>query len=161
MIAMKSCGHKAGVTLIELLIVLAVIVMLSALVVGVGSRIYNQSKEEGLKSALALLEASLQEYREFTGDFPIQPEINPVNAAAHSQFLYGELNGVPSSREVLEKIDGSLIKNEFGAAATPSEIYDPWGVVLDYVYVNGQNFPTLISAGPDKAFGTADDIRSK
>jgi len=41
------------------------------------------------------------------------------------------------------------------------EIYDPWGMVLDYRYVPGDNFPELVSAGPDKIFGTADDINNR
>jgi hypothetical protein len=32
---------------------------------------------------------------------------------------------------------------------------------LDYRYVAGQNFPLLVSAGPDKTFGTPDDIDNK
>jgi len=33
--------------------------------------------------------------------------------------------------------------------------------VLDYRYVAGNNFPELVSAGPDKIFGTADDISNR
>ena len=34
-------------------------------------------------------------------------------------------------------------------------------MVIDYIYVTGDNFPDLVSAGPDKIFGTADDISNK
>ncbi len=67
---------------------------------------------------------------------------------------------MPESRKILGRIADSLVKNEYGTAETP-EIYDPWGTVLDYRYVPGDNFPELISAGPDKVFGTADDISSR
>ena len=49
--------------------------------------------------------------------------------------------------------------------ADSSELRDPWGTLLDYVYEyaggKGDTFPELISAGPDRQFGTADDISSK
>jgi hypothetical protein len=61
----------------------------------------------------------------------------------------------------LGEITDSLLKNEYGAADTPAEIYDPWGTVLDYRYLAGDNFPELVSAGPDKIFGTADDISNR
>jgi hypothetical protein len=41
------------------------------------------------------------------------------------------------------------------------EIYDPWGTPLDYRYEAGENFPELISAGPDRKFGNADDITNR
>ncbi len=44
---------------------------------------------------------------------------------------------------------------------TPQEIYDAWGTALDYRYVAGENYPELVSAGPDKIFGNADDITNR
>jgi hypothetical protein len=32
---------------------------------------------------------------------------------------------------------------------------------VDYRYSLGENFPVMTSAGPDKVFGTADDMSSK
>jgi hypothetical protein len=68
---------------------------------------------------------------------------------------------MPESRKILGSIAESLVKNEYGTIDTPPEIYDPWGMVIDYIYVAGDNFPDLVSAGPDKIFGTTDDISSK
>jgi len=131
---MKSYKYKHGVTLVEILVVVAIIALLASMVIGISARIDNQSKERCLESTFALLECALQEYCEYTGKL---------------------------SRKILEKIADSLLKNEFGTAETPLEIYDPWGMVLDYRYVRGDNFPELVSAGPDKIFGTADDINNR
>jgi hypothetical protein len=39
---------------------------------------------------------------------------------------------------------------------------DPWGMSLRYTYVPAADtFPKVTSAGPDKEFGTADDILSQ
>ncbi len=158
---MKRYKYKQGVTLVEIMVVVAIIALLASMVIGISARIDNQSKERCLESTFALLEFALQEYCEYTGKFPEQPEKDFINALVHSEYLYNELSLIPESRKILRKIADSLLKNEFGTAETPLEIYDPWGMALDYRYVPGDNFPELVSAGPDKIFGTADDINSK
>jgi prepilin-type N-terminal cleavage/methylation domain-containing protein len=158
---MKRYEYKCGITLVEILVVVAIIAMLATMVIGIASRINDQSKERGLESTFTLLESALQEYCEGTGKFPEQPEKNFANALLHSEYLYRELDLMPESRKILGRIADSLIKNEYGTIDTPPEIYDPWGTVLDYGYVAGDNFPELLSAGPDKIFGTTDDISNK
>ena len=158
---MKSRKHKNGVTLIEMVIVVAIMALLATMVIGIASRIDDRTKEKGLANIFALLESALQEYHQYTNKFPEQPEKNFTNAAAYSELLYAELHSIPSSRKVLEKIGDSLLENKFGDNSTLPEIYDPWGTAFDYRYVTGDNFPELISAGPDKVFGTADDISSR
>jgi prepilin-type N-terminal cleavage/methylation domain-containing protein len=170
---MKTRRYKHGLSLVEMLIVVGVIALLATMVIGVASRIDNQSKEKGVESVFALLEGALEEYKEFQGEFPGQPVKDFMGAAAHSEYLYGELYSIPSSRKILEKVSDSLIKNEYSPAGvfldnTPPEIYDPWQVnskefrrAIDYIYVAGDNFPRLISAGPDRNFGTADDISNR
>ena len=158
---MKTRHCKYGLSLVEMLIVVGIIAILATMVIGVASRIDTQAKEKGTESIFALLDSALQEYREFTGRFPEQLETDPANAATHSEYLYGELYSIPSARKILEKISDSAVENRYGAAGTPAEIYDPWGTVLDYRYIAGDNFPLLVSAGPDKTFGTADDMSNK
>ena len=158
---MKRYKYKYGITLVEILVVVAIIAMLATMVIGIAARINDQSKERGLESTFTLLDSALQEYCESTDKFPKQPEKNFTNALIHSEFLYGELNLIPESRKILGRIAESLVKNEYGTIDTPPEIYDPWGMVIDYIYVAGDNFPELVSAGPDKIFGTADDINNK
>jgi type II secretory pathway pseudopilin PulG len=158
---MRGHEHTFGTTLIEMVIVVAVIALLVSMVVGITSHIDKRSKEKGLNNIFALLGGALQEYYEYTDKFPEQPEKNFTNAAAHSELLLAELRSIPSSRKVLEQISDLFLKNKAGASDTSPEIYDPWGTVLDYRYVQGETFPELISAGPDKVFGTADDISSR
>jgi len=158
---MKRYKYKYGLTLVEILVVVAVIAILATMVIGIASRINDQVKERGLESTFTILESALQEYCEATGKFPEQPEKNVANALIHSEYLYGELDLLPESRKILGRITESLLKNEYGTTDTPPEIYDPWGTVIDYIYVAGDNFPELLSAGPDKIFGTADDINNK
>jgi len=153
-------------SLMEILIVVVIIAMLTTMVIGVASRIDTQAKEKSVDSMFTMLDSALQEYREFTNHFPEQKEANYANAVIHSQYLYGELQAIPASQKILQKIDNALIKNLYSPvgvplAQTPPEIYDPWGTPLDYRYIAGENFPRLISAGPDKTFGTKDDITNR
>lgn len=163
---MKTRKHKCGMSLIEILIVVAVIAIMVTMVIGISSRIDNQTKEKGVESIFAMLDSALQEYHEFTGRFPNQPEKNFANAVIHSELLYKELSSIPSAAKILEKIDDSLVKNQYSPAGVPlaqtsPELYDPWGTALDYQYAPGDNFPRLTSAGPDKIFGTKDDMSNK
>ena len=158
---MKRTKNKYGISLVEILVAVAIIAILATMSIGIATRINDRSKEKGLESTFSLLELALQEYHESAGKFPLQSERNFANALIHSEFLYSELNLIPESRKILERITKSLVKNEYGTVDTPPEIYDPWGTVLDYIYVLGDNFPEFVSAGPDKIFGTADDISNK
>ena len=148
-------------SLIEILVVVVVLAMLTTMVIGVASRVDTQTKEKSVESMFTMLDSALQEYREFMNRFPEQKEVNFANAAIHSEFLYGELDTVPASQAILKKIDASRIENKRGTTQTAPEIYDPWGTPLDYRYVAGENFPRLISAGPDKTFDTKDDMTNR
>jgi len=154
---MKSQESKYGMTLVEMLIVVAVIAMLASMVIALAGRIGSQAKEKGLENVFSLLESALQEYYEY---WKVFPDPNKPPYLTHSAALYGQLQATPSSRKILENIDRSLIKNNPAAIDMP-QIYDVWGTLLDYRYVPGETFPELISAGPDRMFATADDISSK
>ncbi len=160
--AMADRRHDRAVTLVEMLVVLGVIAVLASLVVTLALRIDTQSKERVLDNAFALLATSLREYYEFRDAFPVQSELDPNSAVLHIEGMVQELRSVPDSRQVLDQLNRTLIQNKTGVLDVP-ELKDPWGTVLDYVYDpnEGDRFPELISAGPDKRFGTEDDIRSK
>ena len=158
---MNTRRYKHGLSLVEMLIVVGIIAMLATMVISIVGRIDNQAKEKGVESTFALLEGALEEYKEFQGDFPGQPVMDFTNAAAHSEYLYAELYSIPGSRKILEEISDSLIENKFGTADSPAEIYDPWSTALEYRYAPGDNFPELVSAGPDKIFVTVDDISNR
>jgi prepilin-type N-terminal cleavage/methylation domain-containing protein len=149
-----------AVTLIEMLIVVAIIALLATMILTIVVRIDSQSKEKNLHGIFTLLDSALHEYHTYTGKFPDQPEKNSANAIIHIEQLYADLHSIPSSRIVLEKLNDAFLKNKAGAPDKP-EIYDPWGSVLDYRYIPGENFPEIFSAGKDKRFDTPDDITSK
>jgi prepilin-type N-terminal cleavage/methylation domain-containing protein len=101
------------------------------------------------------------------------------------EALYFFLSQVPDAAGALKGISPSLVTNTNGQgrpveividarpAAPFLRIVDPWGTTLRYRFYDVQpigrapipatqkSFPVLISAGPDKRFGTLDDISSK
>lgn len=106
------------------------------------------------------------------------------------EVLYFFLGKVPQSRKTLDKIDRSLVTNEnddgdkmiititdtvSGRITTYPllRVIDPWGTTLHYDYYyelattillkrdSRKTFPVITSAGPDKRFGTSDDISSR
>ncbi len=99
------------------------------------------------------------------------------------EVLYFFLSKVPQSRKTLDKIDRSLVTDEDdngnrmkvtidGREYPLLRVIDPWGTTLHYDYYNEEvlpsnslyykrTFPVITSAGPDKKFGTADDIRNR
>jgi type II secretory pathway pseudopilin PulG len=157
---MMDQRHNNGVTLVEILVVLGIIMALSGIVVTMTLRVDSQSKENATRSAFAVLGSALREYYEVRGQFPPQAERNPANALAHMTAMVQELRSVPAARQMLDKLDPSLVRGEGGLADAWS-IRDPWGTVMDYIYIPGNTCPELISAGPDKLFGTGDDLSSK
>jgi prepilin-type N-terminal cleavage/methylation domain-containing protein len=157
---MANSRHNSGVTLVEMLVVLGIIVVLSSIVVTLTLRVDNQSKENAVNNALTLASGALREYYEAKGQFPPQPERNSANALAHVELMYQALRAEPASRQVLDKLSSAMVKSE-GGAADLRAMYDPWGTPMDYIYAPNETFPQLISAGPDRQFGTGDDIVSK
>jgi len=156
-VASNKARGKSGFTLMEMLIVIAVIALLASMVVGIAGRIDSKGKERLAESTFSLLEGALQEYYQYRNEYPAAPATADPNV--NCENLYARLRETPGSQKILEYISNSLIQNRFGDANTPPEIYDPWGTVLNYVYDPASgNLPKLISAGPDKIPGSADDI---
>jgi prepilin-type N-terminal cleavage/methylation domain-containing protein len=168
---MTKARDKFGVTLVEMLVVLGIIAVLATIIITLTRAMDTQSKERSTAHAFALLRSALREYYEDTETFPLQPNKNYVTSTpaeydelllrviSHVELLYGELNSAPASRQILKQVDAALVTVD-GVSPVP-RISDPWGVPLDYIYVDGMQFPELVSAGPDKRFGTNDDISSR
>ncbi len=154
---MADWKYKRGMTLVEILVVLAVIAALAAMIIKVTLRVENQSSENIVANAFSLLKAALREYYEYTDTFPVP--LRPTGSG-RIQDVYDALDAVPTSRQILKGIDTVLVQRHDKQPA-PARLYDPWGTPFDYIYTPGDTFPELVSAGPDKTFGTADDISSK
>ncbi len=143
-----------------MLVVVGIIALIASVAVTLTLRMTNQAKERELASIFALLKTALQEYREETGAFPLQPEQDFASAATHMQQMYERLIAEPASRQILTQLAG-LPSGRDTTGREGGRVLDPWGTVLDYRYGPDDDLPELISAGPDRRFGTEDDISSR
>ncbi len=152
---MDCYKNKPGLTLVEMLAVIAVIVVLAGLVISVARRIDDQSKERATENVLSIVDAALQQYYDSEGAFPADLSQDP-NSPPYCGDMYGQLQAVRDCREIIEKIDSRF----YVAGPNTPQIRDAWGTVLDYRYrQNRDTFPQVWSAGPNKSFapGKRDD----
>ena len=113
-----------------MLVVLGIIIVLAGIAVALTLRIDNQSKENALTNAFAVVGSSLREYYDFKGQFPPQPQriVWPAQPTApqyqtslaqvlgHVEAMVQELRSVPASRQVLDQVSATLVKSEGGPA---------------------------------------------
>jgi len=163
---MIRAQYKPGVTLVEMLVVLAIIVLLASMLYKATSGLGNRSQERRQQKAFVMLESALDEYYEVKGRFPVSSPLSGYNTDSdwrrdNVARLYEELHAVPGARAQLLKLAPKQLDRWQGAENSVHQIYDVWGTVLSYEWTEGSAYPILISAGPDKAFATADDITNR
>lgn len=131
-----------GFTIVEILVVLAIIGLLVGLVVTNADKVLGSSSEKVAKIFVGdSLKTPLVRYRIDLGDYPSTAEGLAALVAA------------PSS--VAEKWKGPYLDVSGGKMPT-----DPWGQPYEYRYPGVKNVGgyDVYSKGPDKAADTADDI---
>jgi len=119
---MKSYKHKYGVTLVEMLIVVAIIALLASIVIGIAGRISNQGKEQLTRNTFALLNAALEQFRDYEyryqhsaySDFDFPLDCNDYPVLTLQTTLSDALGGVIviiSNHDMLEhaKYSGSEV----------------------------------------------------
>lgn len=172
-----------GFTLVEVLVVAAIIGILMSAAVMVGSYVTTNAKIQKTKSVMSVLNAAIEEYRLYhaqtnpelpmgDGTPPSSPPYlsDPPPIGAPVDFdgivaLYYTLETVPSCREILNSIPEN---NIFLYNGVDKVLVDAWLNEninqlnwLRYEYIQGTgNYPVIRSAGPDLLYGTGDDILS-
>jgi general secretion pathway protein G len=136
--------RRRGFTLMELLVVLAILGLLIAMV---APRILGTQKKadiSGTKNQIGMLKAALERYALDLKDFPTTEE--GLQALVE----------MPGEEEMADRWDGPYLNS-------PSLPQDPWGNPYQYEYPpqRGQgDYPDIWSFGPDGEDGTEDDVVS-
>ena len=213
----KHNKRVKGLTLVEILVVVMVILVLATLTVGIATHISTQAKENLTRGTIDILVTALEQFadykyryareelREFTFplDFNDFEQVNLENAIKFAigaddveidggdhdrsysgcETMYLFLSMVPQSREALSGIDDGLLTSEgtdrenmtitIDSREYPLlRVLDPWNNTLRYDYYDEtqlpndqfetrRNFPVITSSGPDRIFGTDDDISNR
>ena len=151
---------RAAFTLIELLIVMAIIIVLAGLILATSGYVQTKGKRSRTEAEIAAMSAALESYKADNGVYPSDATtteaFNPTSTApavyaAASQFLYKELSG---DRD-LDRVTDSGAKSYFPfkpnslSPAPPSSaaveaIRDPFGNSYGYSTMKAAN---LASSG--------------
>jgi len=168
----KRLAGGRGFTLVELIVVMAIIAILISLIASVATSVRVRAQEQRTQADLKTLLAAVQEFQESTGAAP--PDYPPPGATPPNLWRVERLALLLRDLDRHEKIKSTL-RDYFPAdrfstrtlvlGAGPAEscyvILDVFKTPFDYVRDGGPGgAPVFISAGADGAFGTADDLRS-
>jgi len=124
-------ASRDGFTLIEILLVVVIIGILAAVAVPNLAGKVGKAQTSAAKSSIAAIESAIDMYEVDNGKFPDSLQ-NLVTKGSEPNW------------------SGPYIKKA-------ESLNDPWGT--QFQYTKSGNTYTLTSAGPDKAFGTADDVK--
>lgn len=156
---LKCCKGSSGFTLMELMIVIAIIIILSGAIV---SRVSTSGERAKLGKATQEAEEIATACRAYYADTGVWPkDLNPslVTAPANPNALatgYDESGAGTSTGTGASKAPYL----EIASGDTPK---DPWGVdyIVDIRQVNSKNFLYVISTGLDKTDDGVDTSSGK
>ena len=144
-------ARPTGFTIVELLVVIAVMGILVSLMVSVGSYVRVKGYEDRTRTYVQVVYSAIQAYFE---DRQAYPGETGNDAAERSADLLDQLKAIPSAMNLLAE---SLPQK----AVNDDKFWDAFGKELDYDDDSGAGgTPVVFSAGADGEYGSADDIRS-
>ena len=153
----KSRVAGAGFTIIELLIVMAIIIVLAGLVIGTSGYVQKKGARSRAEAEIAAMSAALESYKADNGIYPQDTATNsldarsstdPADYAAASLFLYRSLSGREANGTPItgaksyfsfkpQMISGTRDAN--GNVATATGVRDPFGNHYGYSTANQAN----------------------
>jgi len=135
-------NRNNGFTLLELMVVLVIIGVLSAVFVGYGGNLLGDSKVKAAQAKLRSLSAIIEEYRTIEGEYPDDrltkgTAMNAKNVNAEALFLAlfdAQYTGSRPSQEWLVNTDGDETNRDLTMLGTRQlfEIGDEWGNPVVY-----------------------------
>lgn len=127
-------SSKKGMTLIEIIIVVALLGTLMAILVRNLTKSADEARIDQAKIGMQSLEQNLQMFRIHTNKYP--------TTAQGLDALVRDPGGNKKWR---------------GPYTEENKLVDPWGTKFQYESDGSRSY-RITSAGPDQTFGTADDI---
>ena len=143
--------RAAGFTVLELLLVVALVAVLSGMMLGAGRYAQNAGRVSRATAELSALAAALESYRLAYGDYPRTDQ-----SARLLQALVGRRGpeGDPiAARPIIESARFTVTGGGDPFLNEASELLDPWGAPYGYAYKSALPWTNpsyvLYSSGPD------------
>lgn len=139
--------RTGGFTIVELLVVMAIILVLAGLVLGTSSYVHNKAARSRAEAEIAAMSAALENYKADNGVYPDAPatdartDYDPASYQTSCLILYKALTGDADVNR--QYPDGSAksyftFKDNQLAPATGNVLYiqDPFGASYGYSTIN-------------------------
>lgn len=139
----RGCQARRGFSLVELMIVLAILVLLAGLVL---PRLLGQQNKADIKATQTQLNSFKQALQNYSIDNRTFPNTEEGLLALFRR---------PEDEQRARKWDGPYMDDDLPV--------DPWGNDYNYEYPPAEgerDFPKIWSNGPDGESGTEDDIKN-
>jgi type II secretory pathway pseudopilin PulG len=159
-----ECPRSPGFTVIELMIVIAIIIVLAGLILSTVGYVQKKAARSRAETEIAAMSAALENYKSDNGIYPtnsttteqVDPAVSPTPAAA-SLFLYEQLSGDRNDDRAAEGKSYFTFKPGMLLPASPSTnpvtaIRDPFG--------NPYGYSTAKSAGQAYGYNLTFDLWS-
>jgi prepilin-type N-terminal cleavage/methylation domain-containing protein len=150
-------SRDEGFTILELLLVVALVAVFSGMVLGIGRYVRNKGRATRAVTELASLAAALESYHLTYGDYPRTDQ-----AGGLLQALVGRRG--PTGDSIAGRPTIEVARFSLGPDGDPflnetTELLDPWGEPYGYAYKSELPWSNpgyvLYSAGPDGSFSAA------
>lgn len=156
----SQSARKQGFTLVELLLVIAVILILASITFGISRGVQNAQARAKAKAEMATISQALGQFKSRYGDYPWHQDRNADNTENNKLMLYaltGRLvladpfpNVAPDEIKAIEVTDEDEIEKnpkflddtKFSTTIVDDEtesLLDPWGNPYYYLYKNDDN----------------------
>jgi type II secretion system protein G len=133
-------ARSTGFTLLELMIVIAIIAILAGLILSTAGYIQKKGASSRAEAEIAALTVALENFKADNGDYPTGTNVNGLNAPSSNNFLLTNL--MPSTGKVYFEFSKGM--------TNAGNVVDPFGESYGYQYPgapnrSGSNFFDLFS----------------
>jgi general secretion pathway protein G len=160
----SSFRGQRGMTIVELMVVIVIILILAGLVLSVSSYVQNKGKRSRAEAEIAAMSAALESYKADNGIYPrasgstdilnAQTATNPSTYQTASLYLYQQLSGLDTSQQPVSGMKSyfsfrpQMLGHIPSTSTTVAYLRDPWGNSYGYSTIQAATGSTTQGYNP-------------